>query len=1558
MSNNASKVGYSENLNDHFFLEPIAVIGISCRFPGSKNVDSFWQMLKDGVDAVTKIPSDRWNIEDYYSPDISVAGKVNSCWGGFLQNIDQFDPSFFKVSPREAVRLDPQQRLLLEVCWEALEDSGLAIDKLAGSFTGVFIGAMNADYGRLQIQGDGVNDPYVATGSALCVLANRVSHFFDFRGPSLIVDTACSSSLVSTHLACQSLWSGESNLALAGGVNLILWPDWMVATGKIGLFSPDGKCKAFDASANGYVRGEGAGVVVLKRLSSALEDKDPIHAIIRASAVGQDGSSSTFKTPSQITQEMVIKEAYRRANLNPNLVGYIEAHGTGTLVGDPIETRALGNIISLNRDPQNFCSIGSVKTNIGHLEPAAGIAGLIKAILIVKNREIPKSLHFNAPNPNIPFDQLKLRVQNTTEKWPENNIPAIAGVNSFGLSGTNAHIIVQEAPKTKDFDKIPEDDYAQLLTISAHNKESLISLVGVYKEFFNKNKNSSIRNIAYSSNLKRTHHAQRLALAIKSSEDAIDKLEAYLKKESRLNLVYGRKESDKKKVVFVFPGQGSQWYGMGKELYKQEPAFKNYLDKVDQAILEEAGFSVIQELMGSQEQARFLKEISIIQPTLFAIQVSLAELWRSLGVTPDVVLGQSMGEVAATHIAGALSLNDAVKVICRRSQLLKRVSGKGAMAVLELSLEETEKAIFQYKEKISVAVSTSPTSTVIAGDVAFINSVINELQNKNVFCRLIKVDVASHSFHVDVLLEDIKNILGDITPIKETIAIYSTVKGNFIDGQQLNADYWVDNLRNPVLFAKAIDDLSKEGCNIFIEVGPHPLVLSAIEQSLQFVKRKGLTLASMRREENERSIILGSLGGLYTVGYPVDFQKLYNAPAKFVPLPQYQWQRESLWANMPKPSPNNVNYSSNRAISNTEGSFEGDIRIVNKNGDVVFNLQGLRLQYNGHFDNGFAVENKSTNLDSVISTNQQPTQLAKEILIKESSLEENYTQKSIEELISQEIAKVLGYSASKLDVDHPINSMGLDSLLALEVKKRIEGKLNTPVPVMAILQGSSIAELANLLLEPLKEKQNAISGKENIVIKENSLPFSFVTYTYAMVEDILKGKIADLLGYSPSKLDIEQPINTLGLDSLMAIKIKNSLEEVLKIQVPIREILQGCSIAELSNSLLDLLNTSSSNLIVNELNDKLILDKPPIVKKEDNLEMYEEEGSLNVIEKVIIEELAKELGYSSKRMDIQQPINMMGLDSSVDIKVKENIAKSLSVDLSNVDILQGQNILELSSQINQLSPNLKETFLAKKTAPFLSNKELAKWVTINNLDSKAKLRLFCFPFAGTGASIFKTWEDYLPKNVNICPIHLPGREKRWKESPYTNLMALVNDALEVLKDCLDIPFAFFGHSMGALISFELTRALRKNQLSSPEHLFVSAYRAPQIPVTEAPIHTLADIPLIEEMRKYGGTPKAVLENTELMAMYLPVLRADFSIFETYVYKHEPPFDCPIFAFGGWQDPKMDQNSMLLWKTQTTKSFDLEMVTGGHFFIQDLEARKIVLQKISETIVDSYVKSPV
>lgn len=1549
MSNNASKVGCSENLNDHFFLEPIAVIGMSCRFPGSKDVDSFWQILKDGVDAVTKVPSDRWNIDDYYSSDISVPGKINSCWGGFLQDIDQFDASFFKVSPREAARLDPQQRLLLEVCWEALEDSGLAINKLVGSFTGVFIGAMNADYGRLQIQGDGVNDPYVATGSALCVLANRVSHFFDFRGPSLIVDTACSSSLVSTHLACQSLWSGESNLALAGGVNLILWPDWMIATGKIGLFSPDGKCKAFDASANGYVRGEGAGVVVLKRLSNALEDKDPIHAIIRATAVGQDGSSSTFKTPSQITQEMVIKEAYRRANLNPNLVGYIEAHGTGTLVGDPIETRALGNIISIDRDPQNFCSIGSVKTNIGHLEPAAGIAGLIKAILIVKNREIPKSLHFKVPNPNIPFDELKLRVQNITEKWPENNIPAIAGVNSFGLSGTNAHIIVQETPKTKDLDKTPEDDYAQLLTLSAHNKESLMLLVGAYKEFFDRNKDLSTRHIAYSSNLKRTHHTQRLALAIRSSEDAIDKLEAYLKKESRLNLVYGRKESDKKKIVFVFPGQGSQWYGMGKELYKQEPAFKNYLDKVDQAILEESGFSVIQELMGNQEQARFLKEISIIQPTLFAIQVSLAELWRSLGITPDVVLGQSMGEVAATHISGALSLKDAVKVICRRSQLLKRVSGKGAMAVLELSLEETEKSIFQYKEKISVAVSTSPTSTVIAGDVAAINSVINELQNKNVFCRLIKVDVASHSFHVDVLLQDIKNVLTDITPVKETVAIYSTVNGKFIDGQQLNADYWVDNLRNPVLFAKAIDDLSKEGCNIFIEVGPHPLVLSAIEQSLQFVKRKGLTLASMRREENERSTILGSLGSLYTVGYPVDFQKLYNAPAKFVPLPHYQWQRESLWANMPKPSPNNINYSSNsnRAISNTEGSFEGDIRIVDKNGDVVFNLQGLRLRYNGHFGN--AAQTKLTNSDSVMATNQQSSQLPKEVLTKESFLEENQTQKSIEELISQEIAKVLGYSASKLDVDHPINSMGLDSLLALEVKKRIEGRLNTPVPVMAILQGSSIAELANLLLEPLKEKQKAISGKENVVIKENISPVSSITYTYAMVEDILKGKIADLLGYSPGKLDIEQPINTLGLDSLMAIKIKNSLEEVLKIQVPIREILQGCNIAELANSLIDLLKNSSKSFLGNESNNKSILDKPIIVKKEDSLEVYKEEDSLNVIEKVIKEELVKGLGYSSKRMDIQQPINMMGLDSSLAVTVKENIAKSLSVDLSNVDILKGQNILELTSQIDEQFPNLKEKFLAKKTAPFLLNKELAKWVTISNLDSRAKLRLFCFPFAGTGASIFKTWEDYLPKDVNICPVHLPGREKRWKESPYTNLMALVNDALGVLKDCLDIPFAFFGHSMGALISFELTRALRKNQLSSPEHLFVSAYRAPQIPVTEAPIHTLADTPLIEEMRKYGGTPKAVLENTELMAMYLPVLRADFSIFETYVYKQEPPFDCPIFAFGGWQDPKMDQNSMLLWKTQTTKGFDLQMVTGGHFFIQDLEARKIVLQKISETL---------
>ena len=536
-------------------LEPIAIIGIGSRFPGSSGPQEFWQAIRDGVDAITEVPEDRFNLSEVYDPDRTIPGKINTRWGGFVEKVDGFDPQFFGISPREAARMDPQQRLLLEITWEALEDAGQVSDKLAGSRTGVFVGISNNDYGRTQFSDLSLIDAYAGTGNALSIAANRISYLFDFRGPSIAIDTACSSSLVAVHLACTSLRNGESTLAVAGGVNLILSPAITMNFTKAGVMAPDGRCKTFDAGANGYVRSEGAGLVVLKPLSRALADGDPIYAVIRGSAVNQDGRSNGLMAPNPLAQEAVLREAYRRAGVSPGDVQYVEAHGTGTLLGDPIEARALGRVLADGRVPGRLCAIGSVKTNIGHCEAAAGVAGLIKVALALKHSEIPASLHFQEPNPHIPFDELPIRVQTKPGPWSAESGPPLAGVSSFGFGGTNAHVVLQQAPQSRTGNrKASANDSCYLLPLSARSPEALQAVARINQQFLATSE-LSLHDICYSASARRSHSDYRLAVTGNSSQQLIEGLAAFLKGETLAGLSSGHKAlAIRKKLVFVFSG--------------------------------------------------------------------------------------------------------------------------------------------------------------------------------------------------------------------------------------------------------------------------------------------------------------------------------------------------------------------------------------------------------------------------------------------------------------------------------------------------------------------------------------------------------------------------------------------------------------------------------------------------------------------------------------------------------------------------------------------------------------------------------------------------------------------------------------------------------------------------------------------------------------------------------------------------------------------------------------------------------------------------------------------
>ena len=867
--------------------EPIAIIGMACRFPaGGSRPEAFWQALVSGTDGVRRIPESRWPAE------ASVSSKPAVRWAGLLDEIDGFDAAFFGISPREAIPLDPQQRLLLEVAWELWEDAGQTADRLLGTRTGVFVGMCSADYGQY-VRANGPFDMYSGTGCAPSTAAGRLSYVFGFQGPSMTIDTACSSSLVALHLACQSLRHGESDLALAGGVNLVLDPTGMAMLAETQALAPDGRCKAFDARANGFVRGEGCGLVALKRLSSALRDGDTILALIRGTAINQDGRSTGLTAPNVLSQQAMLRAALSNARLAPEDIGYVETHGTGTSLGDPIEFEALREVLGKPRSDGSRCVLGAVKTNVGHLEGAAGIAGLIKAILCLRNEAIPRNIHFETLNPRISIEGTPFVIPTDTLPWKSNGKPRRAGVSSFGISGTNAHVILEEAPRREERTPAAKAAASHLVPLSAKSQEALAALARSYAEWLPRSE-ASLPDIAYAAGARRTHLEHRLVVVARSKEELARALGNHASGETAVGLVAGRAQSTPPKVVFVFPGQGSQWVGMGKQLLEEEPAFREAIAACDEAIQREAGFSVIAELVADESSSR-LGEIDVVQPVLFAIEVALSALWRSWGVEPSAVVGHSMGEVAAAHVAGALSLADAAAVICRRSRLLRRVRGQGAMALVELSMPAAESALAGYEDRLSVAVSNGPRTTVIAGDPAALAEVMDQLAAKGVFCRRVKVDVASHSPQVDPLRRDLTSALAGLSPRRASVAMCSTVTGERLVGDELSADYWADNLRKPVLFSRAVAAWIREGHTVFVEMSPHPILLPSVEENLRELEANGAALASLRRGQDERMSLLEALGTLHVHGYPVAWKRLHPEPGRVIPLPTYPWQRERYW---------------------------------------------------------------------------------------------------------------------------------------------------------------------------------------------------------------------------------------------------------------------------------------------------------------------------------------------------------------------------------------------------------------------------------------------------------------------------------------------------------------------------------------------------------------------------------------------------------------------------------------------------------------------------------------
>ena len=837
--------------------EPIAIVGLACRYPGAADAEAFWRLLLEGTDAISEVPADRWNIDELFSADTTVPGKMSTRWGGFLSDVDRFDPQFFGISPREAEQMDPQQRIVLELAWRALEDAGIRPASLKDSSTGVYIGAMWSDYARLIAGTRTAITQHTATGQDTSIIAARVSYTFGLQGPSVAVNTACSSSLVAVHTACQALRTGEATMALAGGVNLVLASDSTVAMSKFGGMAPDGRSKAFDARANGYVRAEGAGVVVLKPLSRAIKDGDSIYCLIRGEGVNNDGFSNGLTAPNPQAQEQMLRIACARAGVAPGDVDYVETHGTGTLLGDPIEAGALGRVLGAARPDDRPLVIGSLKTNIGHAEAAAGIAGLIKVALSLRRGVIPGNLHFESPNPHIDFAALRLAVQSRTTPLPVRDRAVIAGVSSFGFGGTNCHILLEQWRQSASV----------ILPVSAESiddlRESAASLAAAVTA-----QGDTADAPAWSRTTWQRLSAgrQRAAVVVRGSRDLVPQLSLLASGQAGPGIAVSD-TAPAGRLVWVCSPHGGQWTSMGRELLDSEPAFRAAIARCEPLIQREGGWSVLDEILADEKSSR-LGEVAVAQAAIFAIQVGIAAVLKSWGLQPDVVVGHSMGEVAAAHIAGVLSLEDAVKVICHRSRLLARTAGKGALAVVGLSAEGTSKALEGRGDRLWIVAFNSPKSTLVSGEPEELGALLADLERDGVFCRRVRVDVAAHSPHMDPLRAELAEAVAAIVPARGRATMVSTVTGGPLEGTAFDASYWVRNLRQPVLFAQAVTAILAEGPATFVEIGPHPVLAPAIEQALAATGTgSGRVVETMRRAEPERDALLDATARLYVAGH-------------------------------------------------------------------------------------------------------------------------------------------------------------------------------------------------------------------------------------------------------------------------------------------------------------------------------------------------------------------------------------------------------------------------------------------------------------------------------------------------------------------------------------------------------------------------------------------------------------------------------------------------------------------------------------------------------------------
>ncbi|MEI5103103.1 type I polyketide synthase [Streptomyces sp. PmtG] len=881
----------------------VAVVGMSCRFPGVQDLGAFWRLLLDGKSTVGTFPQQRAaDTKPSSHPD---AATVNA--GSFFDAIDGFDAEFFGTGAAEAAAMDPVQRLGLELAWEAVEDARVPAAALAGREVDVVVGSAPSGYDLLRkLSGSDQDDHYAALGSSGALIANRISALFDVRGMSYCADSGQSSSLVSLALACDRIRGGAVDMALAGGVHLIADPEGGLALANLGALSPDGRCFTFDERASGFARGEGGAFVLLKRLDLAVAEGDHIYAVVRGWGVGSGGATTRMPDPSPSAQAAAVRSALERAGVPFDGVDYVEAHGTGTRVGDPAEIAGLREAYR-GADRDRPLVVGSVKTNVGHLEPAAGIVGFVKAALCVDRAHLVPNLNFRSPNPAIPDFLADFEVLTSARPWPGTpERPRRAGVSAFGMGGTNAHVVLEQAPEDRAEPRAEDGGPAAAgasrvlpWVLSARSEDALREQAARLRDLVAAEASLSAADVGYSLASTRSPHEHRAVVIAGDRDQTLADLGLVAAGGDSERAVRGTATGPAGPVVFVFPGQGSQWAGMGKRLYAESEAFARAIDDCERALAPWVDWSLVDVVTGAESGAS-LDRVDVVQPTLFAMMVSLARVWRSLGVVPDAVVGHSQGEIAAACVSGALSLEDAARIVALRSQALIELAGSGGMSAVAASPDWVRERIEQWSGRLSVAVVNGPASVVISGDDEALDKFAAMAAADDVRVRRVKVDYASHSHHVERIRERVLADTADVTPRESAVEFHSTVTGALLGTQALGGSYWYDNLRSTVRFGEVVEPLMRDRGGVYVEVSPHPVLQVAMEETADALAAPPVVVGTLHKDDGSAAKVLTSLAELHVRGGPVDWETLFAADRpRRIDLPTYAFQRRRYWLTAP-----------------------------------------------------------------------------------------------------------------------------------------------------------------------------------------------------------------------------------------------------------------------------------------------------------------------------------------------------------------------------------------------------------------------------------------------------------------------------------------------------------------------------------------------------------------------------------------------------------------------------------------------------------------------------------